>query len=102
MIKQVLAALIVAILSGCATGAPYIEFGLGARIDGMSDWYLRSERIDSGNNPVFDASVGYEWPNAIRCEAYHWSHLLEGGPFNHKAENYELRARCLYRIGGIK
>lgn len=89
-------------LAGCA-GQPFFEVGVGATVDKYSDWYLRDQNRDEhGRDPTFEGALGVEWPTNTRCEAYHWSHLLDGGPFNSNPELYELRLRCLQKFGGIK
>ena len=95
---------VLSLLSACAalkTAKPYGEFGVGATVDKFSDWYLRNERAaEIGHDPTFEGALGIEWPKHKRCELYHWSHLLDGGPLNSNPELYELRFRCMKGYGG--
>jgi len=91
-------------LAGCGSTSPYyVDAGLGYRINSQTDQLLHTDTPNNGRNPTFELAVGreFDWRHS-RCELYHWSHLLDGGPFNDNAEQYELRFRCLARVFGSR
>ena len=98
---------LVLLLPGCGA-TPYIDLGLGVRSDKLSDEILDSSQSWSGRMPTAEIALGIEWDDLFEsvffeddiayCEAYHWSHLRDGGPWsNNHPELYELKGRCNYR-----
>ena len=94
----------VTLLSGCGTTTrPYLDVGVGYKIDHNSDWYLRTERewtCDSPFRAHFEA--GLEFPNDFSIGYHHWSNWACGGPFNKKPELYEDSIMFNKRFGGIR
>lgn len=95
----------VLIVSGCASVGPYVDVGIGKRIDQYSDEILRSEQEWTCNSVTAELAAGIEGELSPRmigyCELYHWSHWFCGSNGNGKPELYELRLRCnaRYRFG---
>ena len=96
---------IIVLVSGCASTDPYIDIGIGKRIDRLSDELLRSDRDYTCNSLTAELAAGLEGELSPRmtgyCELYHWSHWLCGSNGNGKPELYEMRLRCnaRYRFG---
>jgi len=81
------------LLAGCGS-TPYFEVGVGAKVN--ADWYLEPEH-GGGRNPTAHFALGLAWENGTACEANHWSHWLDGGPFNSKPETYKDEIICTKR-----
>lgn len=75
-----------------------MEVGLGATIDGSDNLV--------GADPTAHVSFGleFEWKTETqwidRCEIKHWSHALDGKPFNNVKESFSTEGVCFVKIGG--
>ena len=87
-------------MSGCAS-SPYAEIGLGYQIDGMSDYWLQTERPWQCSNLQFHGEVGLEFDSGWTVGYHHQSWLRCGKPLgNNKPEVYTDDIRVMKKFGG--
>ena len=88
-------------ISGCAA-TPYAEMSLGYQIDGMTDYYLQTDRDWQCNKNVqFNGELGLEFDNNWKVGYHHQSWLMCGGPSNNNhPETYTDDIRITKKWGG--
>lgn len=103
MVTTTITLLMIAIASGCGTTSPYVEIGVGYTLDGMTDYWLQTDREwTCDNHDTFHIEVGAAFDNNLTLGYHHQSHLSCGGPFNNNSEVTQDELILTKRWGGNK
>lgn len=91
-------------LSGCASVAPYATLSLGVQLDGMSDYWVQTDRNwQCSKNVQFSGEFGLEFENNWTVGYHHQSWVLCGQPLgNERPEIYQDDIRITKKFGGYK
>ena len=85
--------------TGCSTTPMFVEVGAGYKLDAFTGQSLQPGNC-GGRNPTAHLRLGWEFPNGYEIGTHHYSHWLDGRPFNNNCETYKQELYVSKRWGG--